>query len=312
MKTSPTLPRPLRGIVPPLVTPLTESEQLDEAAHARQIERVIQGGVAAVFALGSSGEAPSLSLELRRAVLTATCRLVDGRVPVLIGITDTSPAHSLALARAAADAGAQAVVFSVPYYFPPDAGELEALARRVARASPLPVYLYNIPQFTKAGYDLATVERLAEEPGIVGIKDSSGDLAYFRGLTALARRRPDWTVLMGPEELLVEGIAAGGHGGVNGGALLWPRLLVDLCAAALAGETEAAAPLHAQLLSLGRIYRVSAHPAAVFKALKCALGLLGVCAERMAAPLLPLSTAERAQVQAILVECGLLPAAGPG
>jgi 4-hydroxy-tetrahydrodipicolinate synthase len=303
------LPRPLRGIVPPLVTPLLETEQLDAAAHARQIERVIDGGVAAVFVLGTTGEAPSLSLELRREVIAVTCRCVRGRVPVLVGITDACPAHSLALARAAADAGARAVVLSVPYYFPPDQTELEALARRVARASPLPVFLYNIPQFTRTAYEAPTVRRLADEPRIVGIKDSSGDLAYFRELTALARERPDWTVLMGPEELLAAGIAAGGHGGVNGGALLCPRLLVDLCAAAQAGDTARVALLQPQLESLGRIYHVSPHPAAVFKAIKCALALLGVCADRMAAPLLPLTPAEREQVRRILAECGLLPGA---
>ncbi len=306
MKMTPSLSLPLRGIVPPLVTPLTESERLDEAAHERQIERVIDGRVAAVFALGTSGEAPSLSLELRREVLAATCRLVRDRVPVLAGITDACPAHSLALARAAAETGARAVVLSVPYYFPPDQAELEALARRVARESPLPVFLYNIPQFTKAAFAVPTVRRLAEEPCIVGIKDSSGDLAYFRELTAISRQRPDWTVLMGPEELLAAGIAAGGHGGVTGGALIWPRLLVDLAAAALAGDSAQVARLQPRLESLGRIYRVSAHPAGVFKALKCALALLGVCADRMAAPLLPLPAKEREQVRNILVECGLL------
>lgn len=310
MKMTPSLSLPLRGIVPPLVTPLTESERLDEAAHERQLERVLDGGVAAVFALGSSGEAPSLSLELRREVLAATCRLVRGRVPVLAGITDACPAHSLALARVAAEAGARAVVLSVPYYFPPDQAELEALARRVARESPLPVFLYNIPQFTKAAFAAPTVRRLAEEPRIVGIKDSSGDLAYFRELTAVARQRPDWTVLMGPEELLAAGIAAGGHGGVTGGALIWPRLLVDLAAAALAGDTAQVARLQPRLESLGRIYRVSEHPAGVFKALKCALALLGVCADRMAAPLRPLPVKEREQVRAILAECGLLAGSG--
>lgn len=306
MNSTAVLTRPLRGVVPPLVTPLLENEELDHAAHARLIERVIEGGVAAVFALGTTGEAPSLSLELRREVIAATCRRARGRVPVLVGITDTSPAHSLALARVAAEAGAQAVVLSVPYYFPPDQTELETLARRIARESPLPVFLYNIPQFTKAAFDPATVRRLANEPRIVGIKDSSGDLAYFRQLTGIARERPDWTVLMGPEEQLAVGIAAGAHGGVNGGALLWPRLFVDLCAAALAGDREQVSRLQPSVESLGRIYRVSSHPAAVFKALKCALSLLGICADRMAAPLLPLSASEREQIRTILVECGLL------
>ncbi|MDW8309291.1 MAG: dihydrodipicolinate synthase family protein, partial [Verrucomicrobiales bacterium] len=184
--------------------------------------------------------------------------------------------------------------------------ELETLARRVARESPLPVFLYNIPQFTRVAYEVPTVQRLAEEPRIIGIKDSSGNMDYFCGLTAVGRSRPDWTVLMGPEEMLAAGIAAGGHGGVHGGALIWPHLLVELCAAALAGDTTRVGALQPRVELLGRIYRVSSHSAAVFKAVKCALGLLGVCHERMAAPLLPLSAVERDQIRAILTECGLL------
>lgn len=309
MTTMPCLPRPLRGIVPPLVTPLADRDQLDLAGLERQLERVIAGGVAGVFALGTSGEAPSLSLDLRRAVARETCRLARGRVPVLVGISATCLADSLALAATAAEHGAQAVVLTTPYYFPLSQAELETLARAVVRESPLPVFLYNIPQFTKTPFEVATVRRLADEPRIVGIKDSSGDLNYFRGLCALARARPDWTVLMGPEELLAEGIAAGGHGGVNGGALIWPRLLVDLCDAALAGDAARVARLQPQLRSLGRIYRVSAHPAAVFKAMKCALSLLGICDDRMAEPLQAFDAGERAQVRAILGECGLLPPA---
>lgn len=306
MTTTSNLPRPLRGIVPPLVTPLADRDQLDFAGLERQLERVIGGGVAGVFALGTSGEAPSLSLDLRRAVVRETCRLVRGRVPVLVGITDTCLVDSLALAVIAAEHGAQAVVLTTPYYFPISQAELETLARTVVRESPLPVFLYNIPQFTKNAFDVATVRRLADEPRLIGIKDSAGDLNYFRQLCELARERPDWTLLMGPEELLAEGIAAGGHGGVNGGALIWPQLLVELGSAALNGDAAHVARLQPRLLSLGRIYRVSAHPAAIFKALKCALSLLGICDDRMAEPLQAFTEHERAQVRAILAECGLL------
>ncbi len=299
-------PAPLWGIVPPLVTPLTERDQLDVGGLERQIERVIAGGVAGVFALGTSGEAPALSLATRLEVIRVTTRLVRGRVPVLVGVTDTCLAHSLILARCAAEHGASAVVLSTPYYFPLEQLELEDLARTMAEESPLPVFLYNIPQFTKVAFEIGTVRRLIAEPRILGIKDSSGDLAYFRALCEVARARPDWTVLMGPEELLVEGLAAGGHGGVNGGALLWPKLLVELCAAARAGDTPRVDRLQSQLRQLGRIYRVCPHPAGVFKALKCALSLLGICADRMTEPLHALTPGERAQVREILAGCGLL------
>jgi dihydrodipicolinate synthase/N-acetylneuraminate lyase len=299
--------RPYQGIIPPLATPLTSHQELDVPALHRQLERVITGGVAGVFACGTTGEAPSLSLAFRQNVARETCRLTAGRVPVLVGIGDTCVANSLVLAEAAAREGAQAVVLTVPYYFPPSQAELESLARTVARESPLPVFLYNIPVYTKASFALTTVQHLTDVPQIVGLKDSSGDLGYFRAVCEIARTRPDWTVLMGTEGLLAEAIAAGGHGGVTGGALVWPRLFVDLCQAALAGETGRVAALQAQVLSLGRLYRISSHSAGVLKAIKCALSLLGVCDERPAEPMHAFDALEREQVRLVLVECGLLP-----
>ena len=298
---------PYRGIIPPLVTPLTAHHELDVPAMKRQLDRVIAGGVAGVFACGTTGEAPSLSLALRQELVRETCRLAAGRVPVLVGIADTCFENSITLAAAAARQGAQAVVLTVPYYFPPSQAELESLARTVARESPLPVFLYNIPVYTKTSFALATVQRLTDVPRIIGLKDSSGDLGYFRAVCEIARARPDWSVLMGAEHLLADGVAAGGHGGVTGGALVWPRLFVDLCQAALAGDAARVATLQPQVLAFGRLYRISSHAAGVLKALKCALSLLGICDARPAEPLHAFDALEREQVRAVLVDCGLLP-----
>src|SRR4051812_43501002 len=108
----------LEGIVPPLITPLLSHDQLNEPGLERLIEHVLAGGVHGLFILGTSGEAPSLSYRLRRELIARTCQLVAGRVPVLVGITDTSIVEALGVARSAAEAGAQAVVASTPYYFP--------------------------------------------------------------------------------------------------------------------------------------------------------------------------------------------------
>ncbi len=302
---------PWRGVFPPLVTPLLDRDQLDLAAQERQVERVIAGGVAGIFILGSTGEVPSLSLRFRRELIRETCRLVRGRAPVLVGITDTCLTQSLELAACAADQGAAATVLTVPYYYPPSQPELEALARTIVRESPLPLFLYNIPVYTKAAFAVETVRRLLDEERIIGLKDSSGDMAGFRRLCELTKLRPGWTLLMGPEEKLAEGVAAGGHGGVPGGGLIHPRLFVDLCQAALAGDQPRVATLQRQVENLGRLYRVSDHGAGVFKAIKCALSLLGVCGDRMAEPLLALSTPEREQIQRILEECELLPTPSP-
>jgi dihydrodipicolinate synthase/N-acetylneuraminate lyase len=305
--------QPLEGIVPPLITPLMARDHLDVGGLERLIEHVLAGGVHGLFILGTSGEAPSLSYRLRREVITRACRQVNGRRPVLVGITDTSLVEAAALARHAADVGAHALVTSAPYYFPVGQAELLDYVDRLLPELPLPLYLYNMPQMTKVQFTPETLRRLALRPGIIGLKDSSGDLNYFRQITDVAQARPDWRLFMGPEHLLVESIRLGGRGGVNGGALIEPALLVRLYEAARSGNWDAVGPLQERLLQLGRIYTVGQHASAVIKGMKCALSLMGICSGVMADPLTEFAPSERAQVRAVLEELGLLarPAAAP-
>lgn len=296
----------LAGIVPPLVTPLLGRDQLDVAGLERLVEHVIAGGVHGLFILGTSGEAPSLSYRLRREVITRVCRQVGGRVPVLVGITDTCLVEAVGVARQAADAGADALVTSAPYYFPAGQPELVEFVRRLVPELPLPLYLYNMPQMTKVQFHPETIRQLAELGGIIGLKDSSGDLNYFRQLVEVARERPDWRLFMGPEHLLVDSLRAGGHGGVNGGAQIEPRLLVELLDAVRNGDEARVAALQQRLLRLGRIYTVGQHASTVIKGMKCALSLLGICSDEMAEPMTRFGGPERAVIREVLVELGLL------
>jgi len=198
-----TTKEPLCGIVPPLVTPLLGRDQLDVAGLERLLERLLGGGVHGVFILGTTGEAPSLSYRLRREVIDRACKIVRGRVPVLVGITDTSMVESVNLARHAADAGAQALVTAAPFYFPVGQPELVEWVQQLLPELPLPVYLYNMPQMTKVQFEAELVTRLTQMKGIAGLKDSSGDLNYYRKLLEIAQARPDWRVFVGPEHLLV-------------------------------------------------------------------------------------------------------------
>src|SRR5579862_6324757 len=136
--------KPLEGIVPPLVTPLAGPDELDHGGLERLLEHVLKGGVHGVFILGTSGEGPSLGYRLRRELISKACRLVAGRVPVLVGITDTSLVEALAVARHAAESGAEAVVASTPYYFPAGQPELIKFIRQLVSELPLPLYLYNM------------------------------------------------------------------------------------------------------------------------------------------------------------------------
>lgn len=298
--------QPVEGIVPPLVTPLTGPDALDVAGLEQLVERVIQGGVQALFVLGTSGEAPSLSYRLRRELIQRVCSLVRGRRPVWVGITDTAMVEAVALARSAAEAGAQAVVTAPPYYFPAGQPELLHFVRLLVRQLPLPLILYNMPQMTKVRFEPETLVQLMEWDSVVGLKDSSGDLQYLAHVVALGRRRADWRVWVGPEECLWEALQAGAHGGVNGGAQIAPQWYVGLYQALRAGDLARAAEFHEKIQQLGAIYRVGRHASAVVKGLKCALALLGVCRDEMAPPFESFQAPERARVRAILEQVGLL------
>jgi len=299
------LPSPLRGIVPPLVTPLAGRDRLDVAGLERLIEHVMGGGVDALFVLGTTGEASGVSPRLRREVVERTCRQVKGRRPVLVGVTDTYVGESIELARYAAEVGAAAVVVAMPYYVPPAQDELFAYVRRVASEQALPVFLYNIPVLTKVGYEVETVRRLAEIEQVAGIKDSSGDIGYLRDVIAAAPRA-GWSVLVGMEALLAEGIGAGAHGCVPAGGNVEPRLFVELYEAAMAKDRAAILRLTERMRLLHRIYALGPGLAWIVRGTKCALECMGICSGRMAEPFRSCVAEEKEMIGRYLVEMGLM------
>lgn len=290
-----------------MITPLTERDTLDVNGLEHLVERLIDGGVSGIFALGTTGEAPSLSYRLRHEVVEQTCRLVDGRIPVLVGITDTSLVESANLAKQSADLGAEAVVTSAPFYFPAGQPELKEYIEQLLPELPLPLMLYNMPALTKTSFSGEVVKWAMEQEKIVGLKDSSGDLVYFRKMLRLAaNRRPDWSLFVGPEELLAEVVLMGGHGGVNGGANLHPSLYVDLYNAAKNGDLERSRELSAQVLALSEsIYNVGHYGSAIIKGLKCSLSVLGVCDDFMASPFHRFHDKERAIIKEHLQTLGI-------
>jgi len=297
----------MRGIIPPLVTPLTGRDVLDVAGLDRLLDHVIAGGVHGVFLLGSTGEGPSLSHRLRRELVERACRIVAGRIPVLVGVTDTAFTESVELARAAAEAGARAVVLSAPYYFPAGQPELAQYVERLVPELGLPVYLYNMPSLTKVSFSVETLRRAMQLPSVVGLKDSSGDLAYFREAVRVARARPDWSVFMGPETLIADALSLGAQGGVPGGANLAPRLFVELDAAFHRGDAARMRELQERVLRISStVYAVGKHDSAYLKGLKCALSLLGICGDFIAEPFTRFSASDRRRVEEHLVELGFL------
>jgi 4-hydroxy-tetrahydrodipicolinate synthase len=294
---------PLTGIVPPMVTPMHGPDELDVAGLERLVERILAGGVSALFVLGTTGEGPSLGYRLRREVVERVCRLVGQRVPVLVGITDTAFVESLSLARFAAEAGADALVAAPPYYLPGGQPELREYLAHLLPELPLPLFLYNMPALTKVPLELETLRYALDFPRIVGVKDSSGDMEYFGGAVALAKARPDWSILVGPEQHLMEATRAGGSGGVPGGANLFPSLYVALFEACRAGDAHRAEQLHHEVLRVSAsLYHIGRHPSAFIKGIKCALACLGVCDDFMAEPFHRFRAGERALVKTRLSE----------
>jgi len=299
--------RVVGGVVPPLVTPLAGRDGLDEGGLERLVDHVIEGGVDGIFLLGSTGEGPSLSGRLRREVVRVGCRRAAGRRPVLVGISDTAMEESLELARHAADCGAAAVVATTPYYFPPGQDDLVGYFSALAAESPLPLFLYNMPALT-GGTVIAppTVERLMQEPGIIGIKDSSGDFGYFTDLLKLAPRREGWSVFMGREELGTRAGLAGAHGVVPGGANLAPAWHARAWRAVVAGDQAAVADHQAAIDRLGEaVFTLGSGGAGFIQGLKAALSIVGVCSDALAPPFRPLAASDRRELERRLTALGL-------
>jgi dihydrodipicolinate synthase/N-acetylneuraminate lyase len=168
---------------------------------------------------------------------------------------------------------------------------------------PLPLYLYNMPALTKVYIEPDTVRRSLDNPRIIGFKDSSGDLNYFKDVAEILRARPDWPLLIGPEEKLFDALQLGGHGGVSGGANLFPELYVKLCEAHRAGNLARAQELQKQIQRVSdSFYRIGKYSSSIIKGIKCVLNCLGVCDDFMAEPFHRFRDAERKLVQQRLKE----------
>ncbi len=238
-----------------------------------------------MFVLGTTGEAPNLSYHLRHELVKRTCEQVAGRVPVLVGITDTVMSEAVRLAEASAEAGAAAVVAAPPYYYTPSQPELVSYFSALADQVSLPLFLYNMPSHTKVSFEPATVKTLSEHKNIVGLKDSSGNTVYFQMLCHTMRHMPEFSLLVGPEEVTAEVVLMGAHGGVNGGANMFPSLYVDLYNAAVAKDFDKIRVLQTQVLEISsRLYTVDKSGTSYLKGVKATLGLLGICSDYLAQP----------------------------
>jgi 4-hydroxy-tetrahydrodipicolinate synthase len=294
--------KPLCGIIPPLVTPLKDNETLDVESLEKLIEHLIAGGVHGLFILGTTGEEQSLSYGVRQQMIRESARINNGRLPLLVCVTDTSMVESIRLAGVAADCGADGVVSAPPYYFATGQPELAQFYEELVPQLPLPVFLYNMPSHVKVSFAPDTVRRIAQNPQVIGFKDSSANAVYFQSVMYKMKERPDFAMLVGPEEITGECVLLGGHGGINGGANMFPELYVSMYDAAVRRDIERILELQQYIMQISTsIYSVGKHGSSYLKGLKCALSQLGIINDDfVASPFYKFDAPERAKIQQAL------------
>jgi 2-dehydro-3-deoxy-D-pentonate aldolase len=291
------------GIIPPMITPLQSDLSLDVDHTERLIEYLIEGGVHGLFILGTTGEFAGLSSDVKSDLIRLTCRQVRGRIPVLVGVTDCAFVESLDLASIAAESGASALVAAPPFYANIGQEELYRYYLQLAEAVPLPLFLYDMPSLTKISIEVETAVRLSTHPNIIGMKDSSGNPENFQALCSAFADRPDFRLFVGPEEILAETLEMGGHGGVTGGANLFPRLYVALFEAFQKKETETVKKLQETILFLSKnLYQNGTYRSSYLKGLKASMAFEGLCVGNFAPPLFPYSESEKAELYPKFIE----------
>jgi 4-hydroxy-tetrahydrodipicolinate synthase len=213
------------------------------------------------------------------------CGLVNKKVPVMVGITDTSFEDSIEMAHVCKDAGADMVVVAPPYYFPVSQVEMCRYLDDLVPRLPLPFLLYNMPSHTKLHMTVKTVEH-ARELGAIGIKDSSGDMLYLISLIDAFKNSPGFSVITGTEIFIPETILQGGHGAIAGGANMFPRLFVEFYQAAKDRDYNKIGILRQIVLKIyDTIYNVGTFASRYTVGTKCALAALGICNDYVAHPL---------------------------
>lgn len=295
--------RELRGVLPALVTPLDADGRVDEAGVRRLVDHVLDGGVHGLVALGSTGETASLDETGRRRMLAACVEATRGRVPVLCGVAQPHLSGAVVEVKAAAELGAVAVLAAPPFYYPIDQPTVLDYYRRLAAESPLPILVYNIPQFTKVVIEPTTLATLAGEGIVIGIKDSSRDYEYFEQVCLATRGLEGFKVFTGSDWMLLGSLVMGATGTICGSANVAPAWVVRLFDDFKAGRWDAARVHQDALVELMIALRAGVFPAAI----KASLDLQGICGPWSVAPVPLVSDSIRAALRERLLSWDLLP-----
>lgn len=292
---------PLTGSIVALVTPMHEDGSVDYAALRRLIDWHIAEGSDCIGVVGTTGESPTVSVEEHCEIIRVAVQQAARRVPVMAGCGANSTAEAIELARFAKQVGADSQLQVVPYYNKPTQEGQYRHFKAIAEATgDLPMVLYNVPARTVADMQPETVLRLAQVPGVIGIKEASANIERAQWL--IRELPPGFAVYSGDDATAVALMLCGGHGHISVSANVAPGLSHELCVAALAGDARRAMQIQRRLLPLSKSLFAEANPIPV----KWAMARMGLCGGHLRLPLTPLSAEQQPGVEAALRGCGLI------
>ena len=292
---------PITGSIVALATPMLDDGSVDYAALRKLVDWHIAEGTDCIGVVGTTGESPTVSVQEHHEIIRVAVEQSRGRVPIMAGCGANSTREAIELAKYAHQTGADCQLQVVPYYNKPtQEGQYQHFKAIAEATGELPIVLYNVPGRSVADMAHDTVLRLAEVPGIVGIKEASADIARAQWLI---RDVPaGFSVYSGDDPTAVALMLCGGQGNVSVTANIAPRLMHELCIAAIAGDTAKAMEIQLRLMPLHRHLFIESNPIP----LKWAMARMGLCGPAIRLPMTPLSPASVPVVEAALRACGLL------
>ena len=291
---------PIVGSLVALVTPMLDDGSVDYPALRRLIDWHVEEGTACIVVVGTTGESPTVDVAEHCEIIRVAVEHARGRLPIMAGAGGNSTREAIELTKFAREVGADCTLQVVPYYNKPTQEGMVRHFRAIAEAVDLPVVLYNVPGRTVGDLQHDSVLRLARVPGIVGIKEATGNLD--RAAWLIKQAPPGFSIYSGDDQTAIALMLLGGHGNISVTANVAPRAMADLCRAAMAGDARRATEIHLRLLALHRQLFAESNPIPV----KWALARLGRCGAHLRLPLVGLSEALQAPLEAALAEAGLL------
>ena len=288
----------LKGSLVALITPMNQDGSINYEQLHDLIDWHIENGTDGIVAVGTTGESATLPVEEHLAVIEATVKHVNKRVPVIAGTGANNTVEAIALSKAAEQAGADYTLSVVPYYNKPSQEGIYQHFKAIAEATSIPMIIYNVPGRTVVSMSNDTILRLAEIPNIVGVKEASGNIG--KNIELINSVPEGFVVLSGDDPTGLPFMLCGGHGVVTVAANVAPKLFADMCRAALEGDIATARRLNEQLIPIYNTMFCEPSPAAP----KWGLSLLGKCEPHVRLPLVALTEAGQAKVRTALEKSG--------